>query len=77
MQDQVALLFCELVDLGPAERERYFEQHRVPAALQAEVESLLSFDSPDEPLAELIAGEAVAVAFRGRPTVRRFPWIRK
>jgi hypothetical protein len=57
MQDEVPLLFREVADLAPPERQRYFERHRVPAELREEVESLLSFDSPDAPLADLIAGE--------------------
>ncbi|HEX4810180.1 MAG TPA: serine/threonine-protein kinase [Bryobacteraceae bacterium] len=61
MQDEVPLLFREVADLAPAERERYFERHAVPAELRAELESLLSFDAPDTPLAQLIAGEAEAV----------------
>jgi tetratricopeptide (TPR) repeat protein/tRNA A-37 threonylcarbamoyl transferase component Bud32 len=61
MQDEVPLLFREVADLAPPERRQYFERHRVPAELRAEVESLLSFDSPDAPLADLIAGEAEAV----------------
>jgi len=50
-------LFREVADLTPPERQHYFERHRVPAELRAEVESLLSFDSPDASLADLIAGE--------------------
>jgi hypothetical protein len=57
MRDEVALLFREVADLTPPERQHYFERHRVPAELRAEVESLLSFDSPDASLADLIAGE--------------------
>ena len=61
MEDEVPLVFREVADLSPAERRRYFEKHRVSAELRAEIESLLSFDSPGAPFAELIAGEAAAV----------------
>src|SRR5579864_7104648 len=58
MRDEVLRLFREVDDLTPAERGRYFEQHNVPLDLQAELESLLQFDSPDAPLANLVAGAA-------------------
>ncbi|HUB80839.1 MAG TPA: serine/threonine-protein kinase [Bryobacteraceae bacterium] len=61
MRDEVPILFREVADLAPAERERYFEQHGVPAELRNEVESLLRFDSADGQLDEVIAGEAAAV----------------
>ena len=47
MQDEVLRLFHEVDDLTPAERRRYFERHNVPPDLQAELEALLHFDSPD------------------------------
>ncbi|HTS25455.1 MAG TPA: protein kinase [Bryobacteraceae bacterium] len=65
MRDEVPLLFREVADLAPAEREQYFERNRVPAELRAEVESLLSFDSTDAPLDEMIAGEAAEVLEAG------------
>jgi tRNA A-37 threonylcarbamoyl transferase component Bud32/tetratricopeptide (TPR) repeat protein len=45
MNDEVPILFRELADLSDDERARYFEQHRVPPDVRAEVESLLAFDS--------------------------------
>src|SRR5260370_37864610 len=39
------LLFHELADLAPAEREKIFTDRRVAPQLRAEVESLLSFDA--------------------------------
>jgi serine/threonine protein kinase len=60
MQDEVLRLFRELDDLDPAERRRYFMQHEVPRDVQAELESLLRFDSPDAPLANLVSGAAQA-----------------
>ncbi len=61
MQDEVSLLFREVADLDSAERARYFEQHEVPLEMQAEVESLLRFDSSDAPLVDLIAVTAEEV----------------
>jgi serine/threonine protein kinase len=60
MQDEVFQLFREVDDLSPAERQHYFDLHRVPPELRAEVESLLAFDSPDAALGDLIAGAADA-----------------
>jgi serine/threonine-protein kinase len=39
------VLFRELADLSPAERQEYLVRHNVSGALRAEVESLLHFDS--------------------------------
>src|SRR5262249_17769614 len=61
MQDQVSLLFHEVADLARVERERYFDQNRVPPELRAEVESLLEFDSSDEPLVRAIGVTAERV----------------
>lgn len=60
MRDEVLRLFCEVDDLTPTERRRYFERHEVPPDLQTELESLLQFDSPDTPLADLVPGAAQA-----------------
>jgi hypothetical protein len=61
MQDEVLRLFPELDDLTTEERRRYFEQHDVPADLQAELESLLRFDSPDKAMTEMVADAAQAL----------------
>jgi len=60
MRDEVLGLFQEVADLTPAERTLYFERHEVPPDLQAELESLLRFDSPDAPLANVVSGAAQA-----------------
>lgn len=60
MRDEVLRLFREVDDLTPAERRLYFERRQVPADLQAELESLLGFDSPDTPMAEMVSGAAQA-----------------
>ena len=44
MNPDAIALFRELADRSPSEREDYFAQHQVPAALRAEVESLHRFD---------------------------------
>ena len=44
MDPDVAALFRELADRSPAEREEYLLRRHGPAALRAEVESLLHFD---------------------------------
>ena len=54
-------MFGEVNDLTPAERKGYFDQHQIPADVQAELESLLQFDSPDTPMAAMIAGVAEAL----------------
>jgi serine/threonine protein kinase len=60
MQDEVSQLFREVDDLSPVERAQYFERHHVPTELRAEVESLLAFDTPDAPIADLVAAAADA-----------------
>jgi serine/threonine protein kinase len=60
MRDEVLRLFHEVDDLTSAERRLYFERRQVPADLQAELESLLQFDSPDTPMAEMVSGAAQA-----------------
>jgi serine/threonine protein kinase len=47
MNAEVRLLFHELVDLSPAERERILAERQVGADVRAEVESLLGFHSAD------------------------------
>ena len=43
--DRAAIdLFRDVADRSPAERDDYYARHKVPAALRAEVESLLRFD---------------------------------
>ena len=66
MDDRVLLLFRELADLSPVERETVFAAHQVTSELRAEVESLLAFDSqPDHPVTGCI-GRAAALAVRTR-----------
>lgn len=45
MDHQVRLLFHELVDLAPGERERVMAERQIGPELRAELESLLRFDS--------------------------------
>jgi eukaryotic-like serine/threonine-protein kinase len=58
MRDEVLRLFREVDDLTPAERRLYFEKRQVPADLKGELESLLQFDEPDAPMAEVVTGAA-------------------
>jgi tetratricopeptide (TPR) repeat protein/tRNA A-37 threonylcarbamoyl transferase component Bud32 len=69
MDDEVASLFRELADFSQAERVRYFEQHRTPPDLRAEVESLLGFDSGDAPFDLLITSAARDVLASGETAV--------
>ena len=44
MDPDAIALFRELADRSPSEREEYYAHHQIPAALRAELESLLRFD---------------------------------
>jgi Tol biopolymer transport system component len=44
MKSEALALFREVADRSPAEREVYYAEHRIEAALRTEVESLLRFD---------------------------------
>jgi serine/threonine protein kinase len=59
MDHQVRLLFHELVDLSPSERERILAERQVPPDIRAEAEALLSFDQSDAlPLTACVSGAA-------------------
>ena len=49
MNHDVRVLFHELADLSPKERERVLAERQIPTAIRDEIESLLSFDSEDLP----------------------------
>ena len=49
MHADVMSLFRELADCSAAEREACYAQRQVPAAIRAEVESLLRFDGLSGP----------------------------
>jgi serine/threonine protein kinase len=56
MNRETEILFHEVADLSPAERENYFRAANVPAAIRDEVEKLLRFDTADgESLTESVA----------------------
>ena len=61
MNRDVIALFRDLADRSPAEREEYYVRHGVPAALRAEVESLLRFDGET---VDAVQGRVAAVAAR-------------
>jgi hypothetical protein len=59
MNEDVRAFFRELADLSASEREDYYELRQVPAALRAELESLLSFDrASGDSLSSLVGSAA-------------------
>ena len=64
MNEQVALLFRELADLTPAERENVLAARDVPAPIRAEVESLLQYDSSHDHLVTDCVGQAAVSALQ-------------
>ena len=48
VKPEAELLFHELADLNPTQREQYFAEHRVSPEVRSEVEALLRFDSNNE-----------------------------
>ena len=71
MNSEVRLLFHELVDLSPGDRERFWRERRIAPEVRAEIESLLSFDSTKvECLTDCVsdaAEEVLRSANRGEP----------
>jgi hypothetical protein len=78
MNQEVRLLFHELADLAPADRERILRERRIGPEVRAEIESLLSFDSTSvgfdstgvESFTECVsdtAGEVLEFADSGQP----------
>ena len=64
MDEQVLVLFRELADLPPAERENIFARRKVQPELRAEVESLLAFDCSDDHAVTDCIGQQAAAAVR-------------
>jgi serine/threonine-protein kinase len=58
MDPYAIALFRELADRSPAERESYYAEHHVDAALRVEVESLLRFDRPADSLHDCVVSAA-------------------
>ncbi|HLK65391.1 MAG TPA: protein kinase [Bryobacteraceae bacterium] len=59
MNREVEIVFQEVADLSPAQRERYFLERQVGAELRHEVEQLLRFDSgTNHSLTDCVAGSA-------------------
>jgi serine/threonine protein kinase len=59
MNDDIRLLFHELADLAPQERQRILEARELAPEVRAEVESLLNYDAgASESLTECVAGVA-------------------
>jgi tetratricopeptide (TPR) repeat protein/predicted Ser/Thr protein kinase len=56
MNRDAEILFHELADLSPVQRQRYFDTASVPVAVREEVERLLRFDTPvGETITESVA----------------------
>ena len=65
--DAIAL-FAELADRTASDREEYYSQHQVPAAVRAQVESLLQFDDRAiDSFAGHVASAAVRAMFANPP----------
>jgi tetratricopeptide (TPR) repeat protein len=64
MDERISLLFREVADLAPAERESAYAARNVPPELRAEVESLLSFDSKNDHFVTDCVGQAADAAVR-------------
>jgi predicted Ser/Thr protein kinase/tetratricopeptide (TPR) repeat protein len=62
MDEQVLVLFRELADLPPTERENFFARRKVRPELRAEVESLLAFDHSDDHAVTYCIGREAAAA---------------
>jgi len=62
MNQEVRLLFHELADLSPDEREQVFRHRQIERRFRAELESLLSFD------ATTVGGFPIACQMRGTGT---------
>lgn len=59
MIEDLQKLFAEVADMDPRSRSYYFDDHRVPLDVRAEVESLLRFDdSPPQSIECIVRGVA-------------------
>ena len=67
--EDVRVLFRELAGLSLAQREEYYERSQVPAAVRAELESLLSFDdSFGNSLDSVVGSAATQLLLSNAPT---------
>jgi tetratricopeptide (TPR) repeat protein/tRNA A-37 threonylcarbamoyl transferase component Bud32 len=64
MDEQVSVLFHELADLAPPEREKVFARRNVSPELRAEVESLLACDASEDHVVTGCIGLAAEAAVR-------------
>jgi serine/threonine protein kinase/Tfp pilus assembly protein PilF len=64
MDDRISLLFREVADLAPAERDRLLAARNVPPELRAEIESLLTSDSKQDHFVTECIGLAAEAAVR-------------
>src|SRR5690242_2800222 len=59
MSENLKVLFQEIVDLPPTERERFYTRRQVSAATRTELESLLRFDeTPVDSLSQVVGSAA-------------------
>ena len=56
MNDAVKTLFQQLADVSPVARKAFYEKQGVPAAVRAEVESLLTFDDASVDAVGVVVG---------------------
>jgi hypothetical protein len=54
----VSALFHELADHSRAERDEYYAQRQVPAAVRAQVETLLRYDTSSDAIGDCLAAAA-------------------
>ena len=78
MDRDVIAVFREVADWSPAEREAYYTRCRVPAAIRAEVESLLRFDGATLDTADArVAAAAHALLQHETPSASGAPGTRR
>ena len=78
MDRDVIAVFRDVADRSPAEREEYYSRRGVPAALRAEVESLLQFDGATLDTADVrVAAAAYALLQHGAHSTSAPPGTRR
>ena len=71
MNEDVRVLFRELADLAPAQREEEYAKRRIPADLRADLESLFCFDGlADDSMTETVGSAAEQFLLAHTPAVR-------
>jgi tetratricopeptide (TPR) repeat protein/predicted Ser/Thr protein kinase len=70
MNREAEILFHELVDLSPDQREEYFRERVVPPDVRAEVEALLRFDSESDHMLTECVSSIAALTIQASPVTR-------